>query len=347
MRVLVGDIGGTKTVLAVAECRGDRIQVTSSRRFASGEHASLEAIARAYLEEGHSDLDGAALAVAGPVVAGRSETTNLPWVLDSGDLARGLGLPTVRLLNDLEAVAWGVPALAQDDFAVLHPGEDSATGNACVVAAGTGLGQAGMYWDGERHHPFATEGGHSDFAPSDAHEMALFEHLRARFGHVSWERLVSGQGIVLIHDFLTSAAGDPVPDWLQQAMRDGDPAAAIAQAADKGRCAHCAQTMALFLRLYGREAGNMALKQMALGGVYLGGGIAPKHLAALRSGPFLEAFFDKGRMRPLMRRMPVKVILAPEAPLYGAARYLAAVSDSANDHGARRATQDDETSPRP
>lgn len=337
MRVLVGDIGGTKTVLAVAETVGDRVAIAHVRRYASREYAVLEAICHDYLSALGPALAGgcerAAFAVAGPVLAGRSQTTNLPWVLESVGLGQALGLRQVCLLNDLEALAWGVAALPDAELAVLHPGDPAAVGNACVVAAGTGLGQAGMYWDGARHHPFATEGGHGDFAPSGPRELALHEQLASRYGHVSWERLVSGPGIVHIYAFLTGAAGVEPPAWLRQQMEAGDAAAAIAAAAGARRCPVCVEAMALFFRLYGREAGNAALKHMALGGVYLGGGIAPQHLEALRTGPFLEAFFAKGRMTALMQRMPVKVILSAATPLYGAARYLALAAEGQRDSG--------------
>ncbi|WP_338113840.1 glucokinase [Thiococcus pfennigii] len=321
MRILAGDIGGTKTALALAELDGPDIRLGEIRRYPSREHDTFESVVRRFQAETRGTCTQAAFAVAGPVIGDRSQTTNLPWALDARALERDLGLERVRLLNDLEAIAWGLPALGEADLATLHPGEPGAHGNACIIAAGTGLGQAGLYWDGRRHWPFATEGGHGDFAPSDARELALLDHLRDRFGHVSWERVVSGPGIADIYRFV--AAEQEAPAWLREELARRDVAEVVAEAAAQRRCPHCVETMTLFLRLYGREAGNLALKQMALGGVYLGGGIAPKNLAALRSGPFLEAFFDKGRMAPLMRRMPVRVILSGEAPLFGAARYLA------------------------
>jgi glucokinase len=319
MHVLVGDIGGTKTNLAIAQVDDEGVQLTEERRYSSGDFDSLEAIVRLYVGETGVSCRRAAFAVAGPVQQNRSKTTNLPWALDGQQLERALNLTAVRLLNDLEAVAWGIAALGPDDLEVLHPGEGLA-GNACVVAAGTGLGEAGLYWDGARHHPFATEGGHTDFAPSDAREYALLEYLRERHGHVSWERVVSGMGIVSIYDFLVEWRAVE-PEGL--AGQSDDQAAAIALAASTGGSPVSSETMELFMRLYGREAGNMALKHMSLGGVYLGGGIAPKNLALLRQSNFLKAFFEKGRMEPLMRRMPVKVILEERAPLYGAAGFLA------------------------
>lgn len=325
MRILVGDIGGTKTGLGVAETDGSVVSLSRQQRYPSRDFPSLEVIVGRYLQETGqtpaADCPLAAFAIAGPVEGRHCKTTNLPWEVDADYLESALGFRGVGLLNDLEAVAWGVAALGPDDLAVLHPGEPG-TGNACVVAAGTGLGEAGLFWDGTRHHPFATEGGHTDFAPADSREFALLGHLQGRFGRVSWERVASGMGIVSIYEFLLGWHQRATPDWLAAEFSAGDTAAAVAQAATAERCPICAETMEMFFRLYGREAGNMALKHLALGGVYLGGGIAPKNLQALSSSPFLVGFFDKGRMEPLMRRMPVRVILSGEAPLLGAARFM-------------------------
>ncbi len=324
MRLLVGDIGGTKTVLGVAETDGGAVRISETRRYPSAAFSSFDQIIQRYnLETGLTCRFGA-FAVAGPIHDRRCETTNLPWSLDAEALEHGFGFTGVELLNDLEAVAWGVPVLKPQDFAEIHPGDAFSRGNACVVAAGTGLGQAGLFWDGVCHHAFATEGGHTDFAPVDDLEFALLVHLKARFGRVSWERLISGPGIANLFEFLLARHGTQPPAWLSQAIAEGgDTAAAVAQAAADERCPVCLETMHLFMRLYGREAGNAALKHMALGGVYLGGGIALKNLACLRKGGFLEGFFDKGRMGSLMRRMPVRVIMQPDTPLLGAARFLA------------------------
>jgi len=229
----------------------------------------------------------------------------------------------VRLLNDLEAVGWGIPALADDDVEVLHAGAPDACGNACIVAAGTGLGQAGLFWDGQRHRPFATEGGHADFAAKDERELALLKDLQQQFGHVSWERVVSGQGIGNIYRSIAARDGASHPPAIAAALAgDGDVAAEVAAAAADG-CPVCDEALDLFSSLYGREAGNTALKHMALGGVYLAGGIAPKNLARLKQPPFLDGFFDKGRMRDLMQRMPVRVILHQQVALLGAALFMA------------------------
>ena len=334
MQVLVGDIGGTKTVLAIADTDAGIVRLTCERRFMSRDFVSLEDVVARFFAETGARSETAAFAVAGPVNGHRSEITNLSWDLDARHLEQALGLRGVRLLNDLEAVAWGIAALDPGDFDVLHPGEPDAAGNACVVAAGTGLGEAGMHWDGRLHRPFATEGGHADFAPRDERELALLRNLSEQYGHVSWERLVSGMGIANIYRFLLEWHKVEPSSQLQAAMAAGDESAVIATAAADGSCPVCIETMQLFMDLYGREAGNMALTHMALGGVYLGGGIAPKNLELLRRGPFLDAFFDKGRMGALMRRMPVKVILEQRVPLFGAARFMAAVKAAGYGAGA-------------
>ncbi|MBK1640309.1 glucokinase [Chromatium okenii] len=323
MRLLVGDIGGTKTALGVAQTDGETVTLTQPRSYPSTAFASLDQIVQRYQSDTGVNCHFAAFAVAGPIQERQCVITNLPWLIDADAMEASFGFSGVYLLNDLEAVAWGVGALWPHDLAVIHPGELPAVGNACVVAAGTGLGQAGLFWDGLRHHAFATEGGHADFAPSDDVEFALLSYLQQRFGRVSWERVVSGMGIANLYEFMLLYQGVATPPWLQQTITaGGDTAAAVAQAAAEERCLVCVETMRLFLRLYGREVGNVALKQMALGGVYLGGGIALKNLAALRSGPFLEGFFDKGRMTSLMHKMPVRVILQPHTPLLGAARFV-------------------------
>ena len=323
MRVLVGDIGGTKTRLAVAETIGDKVQLDHERRYPSRDYGSLDALLRRYCDDTGAQCDLAALAIAGPVKDGCSRATNLPWEVDALAIRQGLSLSAVRLLNDLEAVAWGVSALGSDEVAVIHPGDPDAVGNACVVAAGTGLGQAGLFWDGQRHHPFATEGGHTDFSPTDEREFALFQFLQRKHGHVSWERVASGTGIGNLHAFLLEWHGSELPAWLREEMAAGDPSAAIARAAVEARCPICAEAMELFAGLYGREAGNTALKHLALGGVYLGGGVAPKNIDLLQAGGFMAAFLDKGRMTELVERMPVKIILEQRAPLFGAARFMA------------------------
>ncbi|MFO7561865.1 MAG: glucokinase [Enhygromyxa sp.] len=319
MRMLVGDIGGTKTSFALARV-AETVELDEVRRYPSASGSSLAELARRYLEETATSCEAAAFAVAGPVLGDRCKTTNLPWELDARALERELGLARVRLLNDLEAVAWAVPSLRPEQLHCLHEGEPPAGGgNACVIAAGTGLGVAGMVWDGARHHPFATEAGHADFASRSELEFALLRHLQRRHDHVSWERVASGQGIVNLFEFLLDWRGAAVPNWLEQPEQ----AAMIAQSAARGSCPICVEAMELFTSLYARVIGDLALAHMALGGVYLAGGVTLSNRRLLIREAFVQAVFDKGRMGALLRRVPIRVILEPHVALLGAARFIA------------------------
>ncbi|HEU4401441.1 MAG TPA: glucokinase [Candidatus Polarisedimenticolia bacterium] len=318
--ILAGDIGGTRTRLALFEAEGRGPAQVDGETFASREHGGLAEIVAKFLAGRPGRVSRACFGIAGPVRDGRCETTNLPWVVDARDLARDLRIESARLINDLEANAYGLAALRPEDFAVLHTGEPDPAGNAALIAAGTGLGEAGLFWDGRRHRPFATEGGHGDFAPRDDLEIDLLRYLKRDQGHVSWERVLSGPGLHAIYLFLRDGGhGDETP-WVAERLRREDPAAVIATAAIEGRSALCGRALDLFVALYGAEAGNLALKVMATGGVYVGGGIAPRILARLKGSGFMDAFLDKGRMRPLLERMPVRIILNDAAALLGAAR---------------------------
>ena len=321
MKVLAGDIGGTKTALAVIEIDGGRLDVQSLETFPSANFDALEEIVSQFIETWHPACDYASFGIAGPVHGGICVTTNLPWRVDAGQLATALGLQQAWLLNDLEANAWGISTLDDADFLVLNEGAPHASGNAAIISAGTGLGQAGLFRDGSRHRPFASEGGHADFAPGTELEIALLRYLLQQYDHVSWERVVSGMGLVNIHAFLTDFRRMPVPDWLREQLLSGDAAAAISSAALARRCPVCSEALDLFVHLYGVEAGNQALKLMATGGVYIGGGIAPRIIDKLREPDFLYGFQSKGRMESLMRSMPVRVILNPLTALRGAAVY--------------------------
>ena len=330
MRILTGDIGGTNSRLAVATSIEGRLELSHERRYPSMEHHSLQDILEHYLAHLGEPMGGAALGLPGPVANGHCDVTNLPWVVDARTLEADTGISRIVLLNDLEAAAWGIDSLSKEALFVLQPGASGSQGNRSVIAAGTGLGEAGMYWDGSRHHPFATEGGHASFAPRSDLEVDLLRWLEPRYGQVSWERLVSGPGLVHIFEFLSRHRGIAQPAGLQQAMKHGDPAAAIAQAANNHESPTCIEAMELFCSLYGAEAGNQALKLMATGGVYVGGGIAPKILAWLQRPAFLEAFRDKGKMQGLMEKIPVSIILDDRTALYGPARKWFA--ESAPDH---------------
>lgn len=316
--ILAGDIGGTKTRLALVEVSGTQVRIAHEASYPSRDYAQFELLLDDFLAGRHIRCN-AAFGIAGPVRGRMVQTTNLPWHIDADRLAQRFGFAACTLLNDLEATACGLPALRADDLAILQAGAPQATGNMAVIAAGTGLGEAGLYWDGQRHHPFATEGGHASFSPEDELETALQHHLQRQHTHVSWERVVSGMGIVSLHEFLCGYRQAEAPLWLIEEMRNGDAAAAIANAALSGRDPLCIETLDRFVRLYGAEAGNLALKIMGRGGLYLGGGIAPKILPLLQRGGFIAAFLHKGRMRPLLETMPVKVILNDRAALFGPA----------------------------
>ncbi len=301
--ILAGDIGGTNTRLALVD--DDPRAPVALEVYPSAAHSSLEEMVRAFLAAHPAEPVAAAFGVAGPVRDGRVRVTNLAWPVDGQALAATLGLERVLLLNDLEANAWGLPALGRDDFHLLNEGLREARGNAAVCSAGTGLGEAGMYWDGTRHHPFAFEGGHSDFAPLTEQQEGLREFLAARYDHVSYERVCSGPGLVNIYAFLAGGCPLTAPEISTRALAGTDATAAAA--------------LDVFVEIYGAESGNLALKLMATGGVYLGGGIAPRILTKLEDGAFMRAFTAKGRFADLLAGIPVRVILNDRTALMGAA----------------------------
>lgn len=323
LRVLAGDIGGTKTRLAIIDVQGNELLTLAEQTYQSQEHASLRAIVQDFMNQQDYQVLAACFGIAGPVISNTAKATNLPWHINAAELAERFAIGLVSLINDLEANAWGIQALHPDDLHELHPGSGEAGGNASIIAAGTGLGEAGMYFDGERLRPFATEGGHTDFSPCSEQEIDLLRFLKKKYQHVSWERILAGPGLVHIHDFLRHQRKMPPPDWLTDEMTHGDPAAAISRAAQEHKDDVCEEALELFVHLYGAEAGNLALKHMATGGLYVGGGIAPKILEWLKNGEFMQAFLDKGRMRGLLEQVPVRVILNDRTALYGPAVYAA------------------------
>ncbi len=320
-RILAGDIGGTKTVLAVYEDGSPPLRPVAETTLPSREHATFDEILRAFAPAWERPLRAACFGVAGPVIDGVCRATNLPWVLEEERIARVLRARKVRLLNDLEAASYGMLRLGPDEVEVLNPGRKrDGPGNAAVIAAGTGLGEAMLFWDGRRHHAVASEGGHGDFAPQTDQEIELFRYLRNRFGgHVSYERILSGPGFLNVYEFLRDSGAALEPDWLREKLEGGDRAATISREGLERGEPLCLATLELFSSIYGAEAGNLALRTVAVGGVFVGGGIAPKVLAVLRAGGFLKAFTDKGRFSEMLRNMRVCVSLNPRAPLIGAA----------------------------
>jgi glucokinase len=320
--ILAGDVGGTKTLLAIFEPRDGGLDVVREQRFASGEHGSLrEIVARFLAADPRARPEAACFGVAGPVVSGICQATNLPWRIDAADLLESGRTANVELINDMEAAAYGMLHVGQDRLAPLNPGARSVNGgNVAVLAAGTGLGESILYWDGREHHVVASEGGHADFAPHTDREIELLRFLRVRYGgHVSYERVLSGPGLHNIYAFLRASTDADEPGWLRDALLEGDPPAVIARAGLEEEDPVCVEALEMFAHVYGVEAGNLALKCLALGGVYLGGGIAPRILSVLRRGSFMRGFSDKGRLSGLLEQIPVAVSLDTRTALIGAA----------------------------
>ena len=317
---LAGDIGGTKTSLGLFEPAGDRLRLIRGQTFASRDYPGLEPILASFLAPGHADIQAACLGIAGPVRANRVATANLPWIINGDDLAATFALARVELINDLVAMAEGIPALGPDDLATLQAGTPDLEGNAALIAAGTGLGIAILAAGAGDLVPLPSEGGHGDFAPRNHEEIALLQTLIGRFGHVSVERVLSGPGLVNIYEHLRDSGFATEAPELADELANRDPGEVISDWGEGGRSHLCTKALELFVRIYGATAGNLALLALSTRGLYLGGGIAPKMLARLRDGSFLEAFLDKGRYRKLLLDVPVAVILNPETPLLGAAR---------------------------
>ncbi len=327
--ILVGDVGGTKTIVALYEKSGDQLRKVRDARFSSQEHGSLEQILEKFLEgERGLEIEVACFGVAGAVIEGKSQATNLPWTMEESSLAQATGAPHVKLLNDLQAMAYGMLYLAPEELARLNPrARKGHRGNVGVIAAGTGLGEAMLYWDGERHHPIASEGGHADFGPQTDQEIDLLRYLRTKFnGHVSYERVLSGTGLFNIYQFLRDTDQGQEPDWLAKELERGDPNVTVTKYGLSGEVPLCAAAIRLFSSLYGAEAGNIALRVLAVGGVFIGGGIAPKLLPRLQDGSFMRGFTDKGRFSELLETIEVSVSLNPRAPLIGAAHYATRLS---------------------
>jgi glucokinase len=318
--ILAGDIGGTNARLAYFQPQNGRFQLVSERVFPSRDHRGLGEIVTQFLDESGTRPEAACFGIAGPVRNGRVETSNLPWVIEQSVLANQIHLAATLLINDLEASAWGIGALGIEDLVTLNPGAGSVAGNQAVIAPGTGLGEAGLFWDGSRHHVFACEGGHTDFAPRGELQIELLRFLATKFGHVSYERILSGPGLVNVYEFLCVSGCGRDSAELSAAMKAGDPAAAISQAALTRKDSLAGEALDLWIAVYGAETSNLGLKIMSTGGLFLAGGISPKILPRLKGSLFMEAFLDKGRMRPLVEAMPVHVVTNEKAGLLGAAR---------------------------
>jgi glucokinase len=320
--ILAGEIGATRTRLAAFDTEGNKLQCVVEKTYLSHDHGGLSELITGFIKTEGIPVHSACFGVAGPVTDGRSKISNLPWTIDCRELASQLKLDSVGLINDLEAYAYGIDALESKDFITLSEGAEDAEGNRAVISARTGLGVAGMYWDGFRHHPFACEGGHADFAPRNKLDMELLTYLQGKHGRVSCERILSGPGIKNIYDFLRDTKKIDEPQDLREQMNQApDPPALISKLAAEGKSPICNQTMSLFVTIYGAETGNCALHFMSTGGIFIGGSIAAKNVNKMKDPAFMQSFLDKGRMTPLLKKMPVKIVLNDDCGIIGAARY--------------------------
>ena len=322
--ILAGDVGGTKVHLALYNFEAGRLIPVRDHKYPAGEFASLDDVVHDFLKDPaeKEQITAACFGLPGPVRDGRLKLTNLPWTLDVRDLQASLGIEHIFLINDLEANGYGIPELAPESLFTLHEGDLQAEGHQGLIAAGTGLGEALLIWDGKHHRPIPSEGGHCDFAARTDREIALLQYLRRTLnGRVSTERVVSGLGIKNVYAYLRDVEKLDEPAWLKHRLATEDPNAVIGTCAEDGSSSICFETMKIFAAAYGAETGNIALKVLATGGMYLGGGIAPKVLKTLKNGQFIAAFLDKGRLSPLLQAIPVRIILDQTCALLGAAAY--------------------------
>ena len=320
--ILAGDVGGTKVELALYNFEGGKLSYVTEERFPAAEYAHLEEIVRTFFKKNaHPEITAACFGVPGPVRNGRLKLTNLPWMLDAREMARNLDIDHVFLINDLEANGYGIPELGPEQIFTLSEGDPGSVGNRGLVSAGTGLGEAILMWNGKMHVPVASEGGHCDYAPRTETDIALLRYLQKKVGgRVSFERVVSGLGLKNVYSFLKEDQGMTESPELRDRMQAEDPNAVISELG-MGKNELCTRALDIFVAAYGAEAGNLALKILSIGGMYVGGGIAPKILEKMRDGTFMKAFSDKGRLSDLLVHTPVRVILESRAALIGAAAY--------------------------
>jgi len=318
--ILAGDVGGTKVHLALYDFINGKLEYTRDEQYPAKNYSGLQEIVKEFL--GTSKATAACFGVPGPVRDGRLRLTNLPWTLDSRELAASLEIQHVFLINDLEANGYGIAELSDGQIYTLSEGDSSQMGNRALIAAGTGLGECFLVWNGRSHTPYPSEGGHVDFAPRNEDEIDLLRFLKQKYnGRVSFERVVSGQGLTNAYEFLREVRGIEEPASLAERMAHEDPNAVITELALAARSELCEKALDMFVSSYGAETANLALKVLSVGGVYVGGGIAPRILEKLKDGTFIKAFSDKGRMSQLLINMPVRVILDSRAALLGAAAY--------------------------
>lgn len=318
LTVFAGDVGATKTNLALFKMNGGQGKVIKERNYRSQQYKSIAELTDEFLKD-QPKPDACCIGVAGPVFNGNAKLTNLDWELNSQEIARHLGLSNAFLINDLEATGYGLAMLTDEETVIIHKGSDEPSGNVAILAPGTGLGEAGIYFDGMVYHPFATEGGHSDFASRDKFDFEIYEYLQKKFGHVSNERLICGPGIVNIYQFLKEEKKLEEPAWITDEIEQGDSPAVISRRIDQS--ARCNETMRLFIRYLAHESANLALKMKATGGLFIGGGIAPQIIPLFEKYRFNASFISSGRMNHLLEKVPVRIILNTKTAMLGAAYY--------------------------
>ena len=335
--ILAGDVGGTNVDLALYDFANGKLKYTRDKVYRAKEYAGLEVIVKDFL--GTDKVTAACFGCPGPVRNGRLRLTNLPWTLDSRELSANLGIEHVLLINDLEANGYGIAELGPDQIYTLAEGDPSQTGNRALLAAGTGLGESFLVWNGRAHVPYPSEGGHTDYAPRNEDEIDLLRFLKEKYnGRVSFERVVAGMGLTNIYEFLRDVRGMEEPAWLGQRIGTEDPNAVITELALAAKSEICEKALDMFVSAYGAEAGNLALKVLSVGGLYVGGGIAPRILEKLKDGTFMKAFTDKGRLSQLLINMPVRIILESRAAQIGAAAYAEARAAEVSGVSARAAS---------
>lgn len=319
--ILAGDVGATKTYLGLFRFPGNRLVSVLEDVFPSRDYSNLSSLLEEFASRHKPPVRTACFGIAGTQTDDRWEMANLPWTIEARALAPVLGTKRILLLNDIEALGYGLAQLEPEKLAVLQAGRPQPAANAALIAAGTGLGEGILFWDGRQHQPRASEGGHADFAPRTALEAEFFLYACERLGRVCYDRVVSGPGLYLLYQFLRDTGKAEEPTWLAEKIQREAPVPVIVETALAGKAILCVQALEMFVALYGAEAGNLALKALARAGVYIGGGIAPRILSKLRERAFLDAFRHKGRLSPLMAEIPIRVILEPKTALYGAAHY--------------------------
>jgi glucokinase len=322
IKILAGDVGGTKINIALYNATQDNVELIKEAKYHSAEHNSFTEVIQKFLNENKLETPERICAgVAGPVFHGKVRITNLPEELDAEEIKKAAGAKEVSLLNDLEVTAYGLASLKKQDIITLHQGNPDIKGNIAIIAPGTGLGEAGLYWDGKNYYPFPTEGGHSDFSPRTDLDIDLFHFLQKKYGIVSWERLIAGPGIHDIYLFLRDLRKKQEPEWLTKELANDDPSAVISKAGVENKDEICVEAMELFVCYLARESSNLVLKMKATGGLFLGGGIPPKIASLLQKEIFLKNYFDCDRMEDLLQNVPLKIITNDKTALLGAAYY--------------------------